>query len=162
MGKSNKKNTKAPSRIIAQNRRARHEYFIDETFEAGLALHGWEVKSLRAGQVSLSESYVLIDKGEAYLFGCHATPLSQASSHVRAEPIRNRKLLLHRHQLDKLIGAVERKGSTIVPLDLHWSKGYAKCEIGLARGKKQHDKRADIKERDWKREQQRTLKHGQR
>lgn len=162
--KTAKKNAKkqAHDRNIAQNRKARHEFFIDDTYEAGLVLEGWEVKSLRAGQVSLAESYVIIDKNEAFLYGCHMTPLSTASTHYVANTRRTRKLLLHRRELDKLIGAVDRKGSTLVPLDLHWTAGRAKCTVGLARGKKQHDKRDDLKEKDWKREQQRTLKHSQR
>lgn len=143
---------------IARNKKARHEYFVEETFEAGLMLQGWEVKSLRAGRVQLTESYVHIRNGEAWLLGAHISPLTTASTHIHPEPTRTRKLLLHRQQLDRLIGAVERKGYTLVPLNLHWSKGKAKLEIGLAKGKKQHDKRATQKERDWKRQKARILK----
>jgi len=153
-----KKNKKSDSHVIAVNRQARHDYFIEETYEAGLALQGWEVKSLRAGRVSLKESYVLIKDGEAWLFGAHITPLPSASTHVEADPTRTRKLLLHRRELDKLIGLVERRGYTLVPLKLYWKNNRVKLEIGLARGKKLYDKRAMEKERDWQREKQRLLK----
>jgi len=143
---------------IARNKKARHEYFVEDTFEAGLVLEGWEVKSLRAGRAQLTESYVHIRNGEAWLLGAHISPLTTASTHVHPDPTRTRKLLLHRQQLDRLIGAVERKGYTLVALNLHWSKGKAKLDIGLAKGKKQHDKRATQKERDWKRQQARILK----
>lgn len=146
------------ARQIALNRRARFDYFIEETFEAGLALEGWEVKSLRAGKAQITEAYVIIKNGEAWLLGGHITPLTQASTHVNVDPTRTRKLLLHQRQLNELIGRVERAGYTIVPLDLHWSRGRAKLQIGLAKGKKQHDKRADVKQRDWKREQGRLLR----
>lgn len=149
---------KAVSRSIAVNRKARHDYFIEEKFEAGLALEGWEVKSLRAGRAQVTESYVHLRDGEAWLLGAHITPLNTASTHVHPDPTRTRKLLLHRHELDRLVGAVERKGFTLVPLDLHWSRGRAKIEIGLAKGKKQHDKRATRKERDWQRQKARILK----
>jgi SsrA-binding protein len=152
-----KKNPTAES-TIARNKKARHEFFVEETFEAGLALEGWEVKSLRAGRAQLTESYVHLRNGEAWLLGAHIAPLTTASTHVHADPTRTRKLLLHRQQLDRLVGGVERKGYTLVPLNLHWSKGRAKLEIGLAKGKKQHDKRADQKERDWKRQQARIIK----
>ncbi len=152
-------NKKTPGNsTIARNKKARHEYFVEETFEAGLMLQGWEVKSLRAGRAQLTESYVHIRNGEAWLLGAHISPLTTASTHIHPEPTRTRKLLLHRQQLDRLIGAVERKGYTLVPLNLHWSKGKAKLEIGLAKGKKQHDKRATQKERDWKRQKARILK----
>ncbi len=151
------KNTPGKS-TIARNKKARHEFFVEETFEAGLVLQGWEVKSLRAGRAQLTESYVHIKNGEAWLLGAHISPLITASTHIHPEPTRTRKLLLHRQQLDRLIGAVERKGYTLVPLNLHWSKGKAKLEIGLAKGKKQHDKRATQKERDWKRQKARILK----
>ena len=154
-----KKNTKKPaSQLIAFNRRARHDYFIESTFEAGLVLEGWEVKSLRAGNAQLTEAYVNVKNGEAWLTGAHFAPLKTASTHVSPDPTRARKLLLHRLELDRLIGQVERKGLTLVPLDLHWSKGRAKLDIGLAKGKKQHDKRASNKERDWKRQKARILK----
>ncbi len=153
-----KKNKKSDSNVIAVNRQARHDYFIEETYEAGLVLQGWEVKSLRAGRVSLKESYVLIKDGEAWLFGAHITPLPSASTHVEADPTRTRKLLLHKRELDKLIGLVERRGYTLVPLKLYWKNNRAKLEIGLAKGKKLYDKRAVEKERDWQREKQRLLK----
>lgn len=143
---------------IAENRRARHDYFIDERYEAGVALQGWEVKALRAGRLQLQEAYVLLKDGEAWLFGAHVSPLLTASTHQLADPTRSRKLLLHRRQIDALIGAVERKGYTIVPLAAYWKAGKAKLEIGLARGKKQHDKRADERERDWAREKARVMK----
>lgn len=145
-------------RQIAQNRRARFDYFIEDTLEAGLALEGWEVKSLRAGKAQIAEAYVIIKNGEAWLLGGHIIPLTQASTHVHVDPARTRKLLLHERQLAELIGKVERAGYTIVPLDLHWTRGRAKLQIGLAKGKKQHDKRADIKQRDWKREQGRLMR----
>ncbi len=148
----------AASATIAVHKKARHDYFIEESFEAGLALQGWEVKSLREGRAQLTESYVFIRDGEAWLLGAHITPLVTASTHVRTDPTRTRKLLMHRHQLDRLIGAVERKGFTLVPLNLHWSAGKVKLEIGLAKGKKQHDKRATQKDRDWKRQKSRLLK----
>jgi SsrA-binding protein len=145
-------------RVIAQNRKAWHDYFIDEKYEAGLALQGWEVKALRAGRAQLKEGYVRIEGGEAWLIGAHISPLTQASTHVEANPTRARKLLLHAHELQKLIGAAERKGYTLVPLDLHWTRGRAKLEVGLARGKQLHDKRADIKKREDRREAERALK----
>ena len=147
------------SHIIAANKRARHDYFIEDRVEAGLALEGWEVKSLRDGRAQLTESYVHIRNGEAWLVGAHFSPLTTTSTHIHAEPARSRKLLMHRNELDRLVGAVERKGYTLVPLDLHWTKGRVKLEVGLARGKKQHDKRAVEKDRDWQRERQRLLKH---
>jgi SsrA-binding protein len=147
-----------PSLTIAENRKARHDYFIEDRYEAGLALEGWEVKSLRAGRAQLKESYVYVRNGEAWLFGAHFSPLTSTSTHVHADPTRTRKLLLHRHQLDHLVGAVERRGYTVVPLVLYWKQGRAKLEIGLAKGKKQHDKRATDKSRDWEREKARLLK----
>jgi SsrA-binding protein len=149
---------KKPTSTIAVNRKARHDYFIEDRFEAGLALEGWEVKSLRSGKAQLTESYVHVRDGEAWLLGAHVTPLKTASTHIHPDPTRTRKLLLHRHELDRLVGAVERKGYTLVPLNLHWSRGRAKLEIGLAKGKKQHDKRATTKERDWQRQKARILK----
>jgi len=156
---SKKKARKTPSNVIAVNRRARHDYMIEDTFEAGLALEGWEAKSLRDGRGQLTEAYVNLRKGEAWLVGAHFSPLKTTSSHIKADPTRSRKLLLHRHELDRLTGAVERKGYALVPLDLHWHKGRAKLTIGLAKGKKQHDKRATDKDRDWKRQKERILKH---
>ena len=145
--------------MIAVNRRARHDYFIEDQFEAGLALEGWEVKSLRAGNAQLAEAYVNINKGEAWLVGAHFSPLKTTSTHITAVPTRARKLLMHRHELDRLTGAVERKGYALIPLDLHWHKGRAKLTIGLGKGKKQHDKRSDRKDRDWQRQKERILKH---
>lgn len=145
---------------IALNKKARHDYALEERFEAGLALQGWEVKSLRAGRAHLRESYVLVKGAEAWLFGAHIAPLPSASTHVDPDPTRTRKLLLHRAELNKLIGAVERKGYTLVPLALYWKRGRAKIEVALAKGKKAHDKRAAEKERDWQREKQRILRHG--
>ena len=143
---------------IADNRKARHNFLIEDDFEAGLCLQGWEVKSLRAGNANLAESYAFIKDGEAWLTGCHITPLQTASIHINPEPRRARKLLLNRQELDRLTGSIERKGYTLVPLKLYWSKGRAKLKLGLGKGKKQHDKRADAKDRDWKRQQARILK----
>ena len=147
------------SNVIAANRRVRHDYFIEDRVEAGLSLLGWEVKSLREGRAQLAEAYVTIRNSEAYLVGAHFSPLLSASTHVHPDPTRSRKLLLHRGELDRLIGAVERKGYALVPLDLHWRKGRVKLEVGLARGKKQHDKRAASKDRDWARQKERILKN---
>ena len=152
-----KEKKSAPAKI-AVNKKARFDYSIEDTFQAGLALEGWEVKSLRDGRAQLTESYVHLRNGEAWLLGAHITPLATASTHIRPDPTRTRKLLMHRHELDRLTGAVERKGYTLVPLNLHWSKGRVKLDIGLAKGKKMHDKRATQKEQDWKREQGRILK----
>ncbi len=154
-----KNNKPASNPTIALNRQATHEYFIEERFEAGLVLEGWEVKSLRAGRAQLKESYVTLKNGEAWLLGAHISPLTSASTHIEPEPTRTRKLLLHRQQLSRLIGQVERRGYTLVPLALYWSKGRAKLEIGLAKGKKLHDKRASERDRDWQREKQRVMKH---
>jgi SsrA-binding protein len=151
---------KTSSNTIASNKKARFEFFIEEEFEAGIALQGWEVKSMRAGRVQLKESYVIIKNAELYLFGAHMSPLNSASTHVVADPIRARKLLMKRYEINRLIGQVERAGYTLAPLSLYWIRGRAKLKIGLAKGKKQHDKRATIKERDWKREQHRILKSG--
>ncbi|MBB71028.1 MAG: SsrA-binding protein [Legionellales bacterium] len=156
MSKSNDK--KAGSSTIAVNKKARHEYHIEQTFEAGLALEGWEVKSLRAGRVQLVDSYILLKDNQAWLIGTHITPLASASTHINPNPTRTRKLLLHRQELDKLIGSVERKGFALIPLKLYWKKNRVKLELALAKGKKLHDKRADLKEKDWQREQQRGLK----
>ncbi len=152
------KSKKAAEKFIAVNRKARHDYFIEDKFEAGLVLEGWEAKSLRAGRAQLTESYVHLRNGEAYLIGAHFSPLNTASTHTKADPTRSRKLLLQRYELDRLVGAVERKGFALVPLNLHWSRGRAKLEIGLAKGKKQHDKRAASKDRDWQRQKERILK----
>ena len=150
---------KSAPNTIAQNKKARFDYFIEQDFETGLMLQGWEVKSMRAGRAQIKESYVIIQNGELFLVGAHITPLNTASTHVVAEPVRSRKLLMKRHEISRLIGQVERAGYTLVPLDLYWSKkGFAKLKIGLAKGKKQHDKRESIKERDWQRDKQRVLK----
>jgi SsrA-binding protein len=143
---------------IVDNKKAFHDYFIEERYEAGLALDGWEVKAIRAGRVQLKESYVVLRKGELFLIGCHISPLPTASTHVKPDPVRSRKLLLHGGEIDKLIGKVERAGYTLVPLNLHFSKGRVKADIGLAKGKKQHDKRATEKEREWQREKARLLR----
>ena len=144
---------------IIQNKKAFHDYFIEERFEAGVVLEGWEAKAIRAGRAQIKEAYVIVSNGEIFLIGSHITPLATASTHVQPDPTRTRKLLLNAREIDKLIGAVERAGYTLVPLDMHYTKGRIKVEIGLAKGKKQHDKRESEKDRDWKREQQRLLRH---
>lgn len=144
---------------IANNRRARFEYQIEQTLECGIALEGWEVKSIRDGRIQITESFVQIDKNEAFLYGATITPLLSASTHIKPDPTRPRKLLLHRHQIDRLIGAVDRKGYTLVPISVYWKSGKVKVEIGLGKGKKAHDKRAASKERDWAREKERLMKH---
>ena len=144
---------------IARNKKAGFNYFIEERFEAGLALQGWEVKSLRAGKAQLSEAYVTLKDGEIWLFGSHVTPLSSASTHVDADPARTRKLLMHRREIDRLTGLVERRGFTLVPLELYWKQGRAKLTVGLAKGKRKQDKRAAEKDRDWARDKARLLKH---
>jgi SsrA-binding protein len=143
---------------IAVNRKARHDYFIEETLEAGLALRGWEVKSMRAGRANLKEGYVTLKGGEAWLVGAHFAPLTSTSTHVVADPTRSRKLLLNRAELDRLAGRVEREGYTVSPLRLYWKAGRAKLEIGVAKGKKHHDKRADQKARDWQRQRDRLMR----
>jgi SsrA-binding protein len=153
-----KKEEKAKSNTIAQNKKARFDYFIEERLEAGLALQGWEVKSMRAGKAQLVDSFVMVRGGEAWLHGSHLTPLNSASTHVTPEPARIRKLLLNRREIDRLTGLVERKGYTLVALELYWSKGRAKLALGLAKGKKQHDKRATEKDRDWDRDRARLLR----
>jgi SsrA-binding protein len=153
------KQKKSPgTSTIALNKKARHDYFIEDRFEAGLALQGWEVKSLREGRAQLTESYIIIKDNEAWLLGFRIAPLLTASTHITPDPTRTRKLLLHRRELDRLIGAVERKGYTLIPLALYWKRGRAKLEIALARGKHSHDKRASEKNRDWEREKQRLLR----
>jgi SsrA-binding protein len=147
-----------PAMSIANNRKAYHEYFIEEKYEAGIVLEGWEVKAIRAGQVHLSEAYVILKSGAPYLIGCHITPLTTASTHVQPDPTRTRKLLLNAEELRRLVGKVERAGYTLVPLDLHYRGGWIKLEIGLAKGKKQHDKRQAEKDRDWQREKQRLMR----
>ena len=143
---------------IVENRTAFHDYFIEERVEAGLALEGWEVKAIRAGRANLQEAYVVIKDGAIALVGAHISPLAQASTHVHADPTRTRRLLMHRDEINRFIGRVERAGYTLVPLDLHYKRGRIKLEVGLAKGKKQHDKRATIREREWGREQQRLLR----
>ena len=143
---------------IVENKKAYHDYFIEEKFEAGLALDGWEVKAIRAGRAQIKEAYVIVKDGELLLIGAHVTALAAASTHVNPDPVRTRKLLLHREEINRLIGSVERAGYTLVPIDLHYSKGRVKLEIGLAKGKKQHDKRQATKDREWNREQQRLLR----
>lgn len=157
MGKKNK-NKSSNDNTIAVNRKARHDFFIEDRFEAGLVLEGWEVKSLRDGKVQINESYVHVRNGEAWLANALITALKTASTHIRPEPQRDRKLLLKRQELDKLIGAVERKGYTLVPLNMYWKKGLAKIEIALAKGKQLHDKRATEKDRDWQRDKARIMK----
>ncbi len=154
------KKKKNPSNQIAANRKARHDYSIEENFEAGLSLMGWEAKSLRAGRISMAESYILVKDNELWWFGGHISPLISASTHVNADPTRTRKLLMHRNEIDRLIGQVERKGYALVPLALYWKHGRVKLDIGLAKGKKSHDKRASDKDKDWKRDKERIMKHG--
>ncbi|MBZ0094800.1 MAG: SsrA-binding protein SmpB [Sulfuricella sp.] len=144
---------------IAQNKKAFHDYFIEEKYEAGIVLDGWEVKAIRAGRTQLKEAYVIIRGGELYLLGCHISPLPTASTHINPDPVRTRKLLLHAEEISKLIGKVERAGYTLVPLDMHFVRGRIKLEIGLAKGKKQHDKREAEKEKDWQREKHRLLRN---
>ena len=143
---------------IVDNKKAFHDYFIEDRFEAGLVLEGWEVKAIRAGRAQLKEAYVVVKRGEVFLIGAHITPLLSASTHIHPDPVRTRKLLLHAEEIGKLIGKVERAGYTLVPLDLHYSKGRVQLAIGLAKGKKQHDKRDAEKERDWVREKARLMR----
>jgi SsrA-binding protein len=143
---------------IAQNKKAFHDFFIEEKYEAGIVLEGWEVKAIRDNRVNLKEAYVIIQRGEIYLIGCHVTPLGAASTHIRPDAIRTRKLLLHNEEIAKLIGKVERAGYTLVPLDMHYVRGRIKIQIGLAKGKKQYDKRDAEREKDWKREQGQIMK----
>jgi len=143
---------------IAENKKAFHDYFIEERFEAGLMLEGWEVKSIRAGRVQIKEAYVIVKDNEMWLLGCHISPLTTASTHVRPDPVRTRKLLLHAREIARLIGKVERAGYALVPLNLHFSKGRIKLEIGLAKGKKQYDKRESEKQKDWEREKARLMR----
>ncbi|MBA54808.1 MAG: SsrA-binding protein [Pseudomonadales bacterium] len=144
---------------IALNKKAKHEFFLEDRFEAGLALEGWEVKSLREGKVNFMDSYVLMKDGEAFLFGCHISPLPTVSTHFVPDPTRTRKLLLHRTELGRIFRAIAQKQLTCVPLALYWKNGRVKCEIALAKGKKLHDKRASEKDRDWNREKSRVLKN---
>ena len=158
MAKKSKKQSGQGASTIALNKKAHHEYFIQDRYEAGLSLQGWEVKSLREGRVQLTDSYVFVRNGEAFLIGVNITPLLSASTHINPEPMRTRKLLLHREELDKLVGLVDRKGFTLVPIALYWKKGRVKLEIGVAKGKQLHDKRQAEKNRDWDRDKQRILK----
>ena len=144
---------------IVENKKAFFDYYVEERFEAGVALEGWEVKAIRAGRVQLKEAYVVVRHGEIALIGSHISPLPTASTHVKPEPIRTRKLLLHRKEINMLMGKVERAGYTLVPINMHFNKGRIKLEIGLAKGKKQHDKRAVMRDRDWNRDKQRLLRH---
>jgi SsrA-binding protein len=143
---------------LAENRKASHDYFIEERYEAGLALMGWEVKAIRAGRSQLKEAYVVVRSGEVFLIGCHISPLTSASTHVLPDPTRTRKLLLHAEEISTLIGRVDRAGYTLVPLDLHLTRGRVKLAVGLAKGKKQHDKRASEKDREWERQKQRLMR----
>jgi len=143
---------------IAENKKAFHDYFVEERYEAGIVLEGWEVKSIRAGRVQIKEAYVIVKDGEVWLLGCHISPLTTASTHVKPDPVRTRKLLLHEREIAKLIGKVERAGYALVPLNLHFTKGRVKLEIGLAKGKKQFDKRESEKQKDWVREKARVMR----
>lgn len=147
---------------IVDNKKAFHDYFIEERYEAGIVLEGWEVKSIRAGRVQLKEAYVIVRQGEVFLFGSHISPLPTASTHIQPDPVRTRKLLLNGDEIKRLIGKVERAGYTLVPLNLHFAKGRVKCEVGLAKGKKQHDKRESEKLRDTQREIQSAMKQNRR
>ena len=157
--KSNKTNEGG---TIASNRKARHEYFLQDRFEGGMALQGWEIKSIRVGKVNISDSYVVIKNGEAFLFGAIITPLNSASSHVVCDPERSRKLLLNKRELNKLIGATERDGFTLIATSMYWKGPWVKLEFYLAKGKREFDKRDDIKDRDWSREKERMMKHSKR
>ena len=148
----------SPAMSIVQNKKAFHDYFVEERFEAGIALEGWEVKAIRAGRVQIKEAYVIVNNGEIFLIGCHISPLPAASTHFTPDPVRTRKLLLHAREISRLIGSVERAGYALLPLDMHYKDGRIKVEIGLAKGKKQYDKRRDEKEKDWRREQQRLMR----
>ena len=159
MGNNKDKSAEPAERLIATNKRARYEYFIEDSYEAGLMLQGWEVKSLREGRAQITEAYVVLKNREAFLIGAHFTPLKQTCTHVLADATRTRKLLMNRKELSTLVGKVERAGYTLAPLDLHWVKGRAKLQVGLAKGKKTHDKRDTIRERDWQREQGRVMRN---
>ena len=161
-GKNNGSGDKAVGKTIALNRSARHEYHLESRFEAGIALQGWELKSIRAGRLNMGDAYALIRSGEIYLFGAQITPLSQASTHVVADDRRTRKLLLHRHEIDKLIGKVERDGYTLIPTAAYWKGNKVKLELALAKGKQSHDKRQASKDKDWQREKERTMRRHNR
>jgi len=143
---------------IIDNKKAFHDYFIEERYEAGLVLEGWEVKAIRAGRVQLKEAYVVVKKEEVWLIGCHISPLASSSTHIKPDPTRSRKLLLHGQEISKLIGKVQQAGYTLVPLNLHYTKGRVKLEMGLGKGKKLHDKRATEKDREWAREKARLMR----
>ena len=143
---------------IVENKKAFHDYFIEQRFEAGMVLEGWEVKAIRAGRAQLKEAYVIVKDDALHLIGAHISPLATASTHINPDPTRTRKLLMHAEEIKRLIGSVERAGYTLIPINLHYTRGRVKLEIGLAKGKKQHDKRADEKDKDWKREQQRLMR----
>jgi SsrA-binding protein len=160
MSKNPKNQTGQGGGTITLNKKAKHDFFIEEKFEAGIALEGWEVKSLRAGRVQMRDSYVLIKNGEAFLIGTLISPLNTASTHIHPNADRTRKLLLNRHELSKLIGAVERQGYTVIPIAMYWSKNLVKVEIGLAKGKQEHDKRNTERDREWARDKQRIMKRG--
>ncbi|BAS67995.1 MAG: SsrA-binding protein SmpB [Gammaproteobacteria bacterium] len=153
-----KKKKKTSSNTIVVNKKARHDYFIEQSLEAGVSLQGWEVKSLRDNKVQIKESYVILKNNELFLFGSHISPLNTASTHVNADPTRTRKLLLNRIEINRIKDKIDQKGATVVPLKLYWVRGKVKLEIGVAKGKKSHDKRQDIKEKDWQRDKQRLLK----
>ncbi len=158
MARSKSASSNTSARVIARNRKARHDYSIEDTVEAGIALEGWEVKSLRDGRLQLRDSYAAVRGGEIWLLGAHITPLATASTHITARPVRDRKLLLKRSEISRLAGAVERRGHTLVALDMHWTRGRAKVLLATARGRKQHDKRAADRNRDWERERARLLR----
>jgi len=153
-----KKKNKNPN-SIAVNKKARFDFFIEDTLEAGLSLQGWEVKSLRAGKIQLGESYILFKNNQAYLFGALITPLTTTSTHITADPLRSRPLLMHRREINRLRGLVDTEGMTVIPLELYWKQGKVKLAVGTAKGKKQHDKRATMKERDWNRDKERIMKY---
>ena len=157
MGKKSKK-SKSSSNTIVVNRKARHDYFIEQSLEAGLSLEGWEVKSLRDNKVQIKEGYVILKNNELFLFGAHISPMANASTHVNPDPTRTRKLLLNRLEINRIKDKINQKGATVVPLKLYWARGRVKLEIGVAKGKKDHDKRQDIKEKDWQRDKQRAMK----
>lgn len=154
-----KKKAKTPDNTIAQNKRARHEFILDKKFEAGIELQGWEIKSIRQGKVNIADSYVFLKNGEVFLLNAQIQPLNQASTHVLCEPNRSRKLLLHKREISELVGAVERKGYTLVATNMYWVRNWVKIQFCLAKGKLAHDKRTDIKERDWNRQKERIMKH---
>ena len=154
-----KKKAKTPENTIAQNKKARHEFILDKKFEAGIELQGWEIKSIREGKVNIADSYVFLKNGEVFLLNAQIQPLNQASTHVLCEPNRQRKLLLHKREISELIGAVERKGYTLVATSMYWVRNWVKIQFCLAKGKLAHDKRSDIKDRDWNRQKERIMKH---